>query len=97
MLALGLEVIHHKGAGAPRGEEFDPLRLRLGILGRNNLHFVAGFEHMAQLYQALVHLGRDGLVTHFRMDEIGKIQGGGPFLDAALVSLRGEDVYLGGG
>ena len=79
-----------------RGEELQPFRRRLGVFGRDDFHLVAGFERMAQLHQFLVHFGGDGLVTHFRVDEEGKIQGCCALLDAALLSLGGEDVYFRG-
>ena len=63
LLALGLEVVRDEGAGAVRLEEFDPFRLGLGILGRDDFHLVSGLEDVVQRDQFLVHLGGDGLVA----------------------------------
>ena len=78
-------------------EELEPLRLGTGVLGRDNLYFVAGFEDVVQLDQFLVYLGGDGLVAYLGVDEVCEVQRGGAFLDAALFPARGEDVDLGGG
>ena len=71
--------------------------LGLAVLGGNDLYLVAGVQDLAQFYKALVHLGGYGLVADFRMDEVGEIQGGGAFLDGALVAFGREHVNVLGG
>ena len=97
LLALGLEIVRHHGAGAVGNQELEPFGLRLSVLGRDDFHLVSGVQNGIERHQMLVHLGGNGLGANLRMDGVGKVQGGGTLGQAALLSLGSEDIDVGGG
>ena len=112
VLPLLFEPLTNLGAGLRALGDLHPVPAgALGILGGQNLHNIAVFQHMVQRDDAVIHLGADHAVSHGGVDGIGKVNGRGPggqILHIAVgrehehligkhIHLQGVDKFLGVG
>ena len=94
---LGLAEPHPDlGASARRGNKIHPSARgpRIGVLGGNDLHRIAGLELVIKRHQAIINTGANRFVADLGVDRVSKINRGRAGRKFHDLSGRGEHVHL---
>ncbi|CAN3986084.1 Catabolite control protein, partial [Dysosmobacter welbionis] len=95
LFLLLLEPLANLAAGLAASGNLHPVPAgTLGVLGGEDLHDVAVFQHMVQRDDPAVHLGAHHPVAHGGVDGVGKVDGRGAGGQVLHVAARCEDEHL---